>query len=148
LFLAFSIAGGAFLAGKFCIAIAAFLISGGMQIAAWWYGDRRFAARGSTMETATGLGRIGRVRLFEAPHTGGNYLLNEMVYQVGRKHGHRLRVIALLSGFILPAALLLLSTQLPILILAGGLHCIGIFAARWLFFAEAEHVVGLYYGKR
>jgi DMSO reductase anchor subunit len=28
------------------------------------------------------------------------------------------------------------------------LHLIGAFAARWLFFAQAEHVVGLYYGKR
>ena len=27
-------------------------------------------------------------------------------------------------------------------------HVIGVFASRWLFFAEAEHVVGLYYGKR
>jgi DMSO reductase anchor subunit len=148
LFLAFALAGGAFLAGKFCFAIAAFLVSGALQTAAWWYGDRRFGERGSTMETATGLGRIGRVRLFEAPHTGGNYLLNEMVYVVGRKHSHRLRVIALLCGFVLPAGLLALSTSLPSLLLVGGLHCIGLFAARWLFFAEAEHVVGLYYGKR
>jgi DMSO reductase anchor subunit len=28
------------------------------------------------------------------------------------------------------------------------IHLIGAFAARWLFFAQAEHVVGLYYGKR
>jgi DMSO reductase anchor subunit len=27
-------------------------------------------------------------------------------------------------------------------------HIAGVFASRWLFFAEAEHVVGLYYGKR
>jgi DMSO reductase anchor subunit len=27
-------------------------------------------------------------------------------------------------------------------------HLAGIAASRWLFFAEAEHVVGLYYGKR
>ena len=27
-------------------------------------------------------------------------------------------------------------------------HVAGILASRWLFFAEAEHVVGLYYGKR
>ena len=30
----------------------------------------------------------------------------------------------------------------------AALHLIGALAARWLFFAEAEHVVGLYYGKR
>ena len=27
-------------------------------------------------------------------------------------------------------------------------HLAGTLASRWLFFAEAEHVVGLYYGKR
>jgi DMSO reductase anchor subunit len=27
-------------------------------------------------------------------------------------------------------------------------HLIGVATSRWLFFAEAEHVVGLYYGKR
>ena len=27
-------------------------------------------------------------------------------------------------------------------------HLAGTLIARWLFFAEAEHVVGLYYGKR
>jgi DMSO reductase anchor subunit len=32
--------------------------------------------------------------------------------------------------------------------LALVLHVIGTFVQRWLFFAEAEHVVGLYYGKR
>lgn len=34
------------------------------------------------------------------------------------------------------------------LVLAGVLHLAGAMAARWLFFAEAEHVVGLYYGAR
>jgi len=27
-------------------------------------------------------------------------------------------------------------------------HLLGVLATRWLFFAQAEHVVGLYYGKR
>ena len=27
-------------------------------------------------------------------------------------------------------------------------HALGVLTSRWLFFAEAEHVVGLYYGKR
>jgi DMSO reductase anchor subunit len=32
--------------------------------------------------------------------------------------------------------------------LAAVVHLAGALAARWLFFAEAEHVVGLYYGAR
>jgi len=31
--------------------------------------------------------------------------------------------------------------------LAFGFHMTGLFVERWLFFAEAEHVVALYYGK-
>jgi len=27
-------------------------------------------------------------------------------------------------------------------------HIAGVLTLRWLFFAQAEHVVGLYYGKR
>ena len=31
---------------------------------------------------------------------------------------------------------------------AAESHLAGVLASRWLFFAEAEHVVGLYYGRR
>jgi DMSO reductase anchor subunit len=31
---------------------------------------------------------------------------------------------------------------------AVATHIAGVFTSRWLFFAQAEHVVGLYYGKR
>ena len=102
---------------------------------------------------ATGLGTRGQVRAFEPPHTGTNYLLREFVHQIGRKHAARLRVI----GFVLAIVLPLLCLALPV----GGLalkhalaglavlsHIIGVACTRWLFFAEAEHVVGLYYGKR
>jgi DMSO reductase anchor subunit len=32
--------------------------------------------------------------------------------------------------------------------LAALVHLSGVAVSRWLFFAEAEHVVGLYYGAR
>ena len=34
------------------------------------------------------------------------------------------------------------------LLIGGAAHLMGALAHRWLFFAEAEHVVGLYYGRR
>jgi DMSO reductase anchor subunit len=100
------------------------------------------------METATGLGAMGRVRALEPPHTGGNYLLHEMVHVVGRKHSRRLRVIAVVLASALPTILLLLPFSHALAGLAVLAHVAGMLAARWLFFAEAEHVVGLYYGKR
>ena len=118
-------------------------------IAHWHFGDRRFREAGSTPETATGLGKIGRVRLFEPPHTGSNYLLREMVHVVGRKHAAKLRAVALFAGALIPGlALGMVPGSHALAAMAIALHLVGLFAARWLFFAEAEHVVGLYYGRR
>jgi len=72
-----------------------------------------------------------------------------MVFVVGRKHAAKLRVISIACASILPAIILLLTPAGHIgALLAVLLHLVGAFAARWLFFAQAEHVVGLYYGKR
>lgn len=149
LFLTFALAGGAILSGAAGVAVVLCLVLGVLLVVSFATGDSRFAARGSTMETATGLGRIGKVRLFEPPHTGTNYLMREMIHLVGRKHRARLRVIAILFASLLPALVLAaLPVGVPTIVLALALHLIGAFAARWLFFAEAEHVVGLYYGAR
>jgi sulfite dehydrogenase (quinone) subunit SoeC len=143
-----ALAGGAALAARTGLA-ATLMAALGVAIALHWVmGDRRFAQSGSDAGTATGLGALGRVRLLAPPHTGRNYLLREMVHVVGRKHAVKLRALALGLGAIAPAALLALPASYPSVIAALVLHLIGMFAQRWLFFAEAEHVVGLYYGKR
>lgn len=144
-----SLAGGALLAGQITIAQILLFLAGIIQIAHWLRGDQRFGEAGQSIASATGLGSPGRIRAFEAPHTGTNYLLREMVHVVGRKHAQRLRLIALVLGFALPLALLLIPGASHGL---GGLavlsHILGMLASRWLFFAQAEHVVGLYYGAR
>lgn len=148
-FLALSTAGGTLLAGQSSIASVLLVLTLLLQIALWVIGDRQFAEKGSTMETATGLGRIGKVRLFEPPHTGNNYLLNEMVYVVGRKHAHKIRMLTVLFLSLIPCViLLLLPAGILTTTIATIFHLIGAFMSRWLFFAQAEHVVGLYYGKR
>jgi DMSO reductase anchor subunit len=106
----------------------------------------------STVESATALGRRGRVRMLEPPHTEANYLLQEMGFRVARKHARRLRMIGRIAGFALPLLLTLVA-----LVSAGGVGVvaaaiavvsagIGLIAERWLFFAEAKHTVTLYYG--
>lgn len=114
----------------------------------WVLGDRRFPQAGSTIGTATGLGGLGRVRQFEPPHTGSNYLLREMVHVVGRRHAVRLRALAMLLACLIPAALIGLWPNMATVLLAILSHVLGMLAARWLFFAQAEHVVGLYYDRR
>ena len=86
-------------------------------LVAWWMKERYWrlidttSAR-STVASATALGSRGKVRLLEAPHTEENYLLKEMGFGIARKHRRRLRRIARLAGFALPAlsSLLALST--------------------------------------
>ena len=148
LFLSLSLAGGALLSGRILIALVLLLIAGAIQGIWWKTGDKRFAQSGTDMKTATGLGTIGEIRSFEPPHTGTNYLLSEMVYTVGRRHADKLRLIALGLMLVLPVLLLLLPYPHVFGILALISHVAGVLVSRWLFFAEAEHVVGLYYGMR
>jgi sulfite dehydrogenase (quinone) subunit SoeC len=126
-------------------------------LAAWWTKERywRFidtTSAASTVESATALGSRGRVRLLEPPHTQDNYLLKEMGYRIARKHRVRLRLVARLTIFVLPAIL-----TLTALFLAGRIGeiaaavavasaALGLVVERWLFFAEAKHTVTLYYG--
>ncbi|WP_439577612.1 dimethyl sulfoxide reductase anchor subunit family protein [Elioraea sp.] len=125
--------------------------------AAWWVKRSYWAflevvPAASTPETATGLGRIGKVRLLDPPHTGENFLTKEMGFRIARKHAGRLRVIAVIGGIVLPAAFVViaLATAQPINSLAAALAAVLAFAGalveRWLFFAEARHTTMLYYG--
>jgi DMSO reductase anchor subunit len=75
-----------------------------------------------------------------------------MGYEIARKHAHKLRTIAVVLTFLVPAAASLL-TLLPGSIAPVGGAAIAVLAMaaglvveRWLFFAEAQHVVTLYYG--
>ena len=148
LFMLLSLGGGGLLAMQVWPAMIFLALAGVMQLVAWLSGDGRFESRGTDIGTATGLGIRGIVRAFEPPHTGNNYLLKEMVHKVGRKHAVKLRIIAFVLMIVAPLGLLIISYDVPMVILAAILNATGTFAQRWLFFAEAEHVVGLYYGKR
>ncbi|MDC0136750.1 dimethyl sulfoxide reductase anchor subunit [Sulfitobacter sp.] len=147
-FISLCIAGGALMAGQTTAAIILLAIAGAIQVATWLRGDTAFADSGTTMATATGLGNIGAVRAFEPPHTGTNYLLREFVHVIGRKHAQKLRIIAIVLMAILPILFLLVPFNHFMALFAVVAHIGGVLTARWLFFAEAEHVVGLYYGKR
>lgn len=133
------------------LALAAIALAAGLKLAYWRFIDS--AAAVSTAESATGLGRHGKVRLFEAPHTSENYLLKEMGFVVARKHATKLRRLALGLGFGLPFLLSftpLLAPGWPAIgatLVAALLATAGVFVERWLFFAEAQHAVTLYYGR-
>ncbi|MDO8883806.1 DmsC/YnfH family molybdoenzyme membrane anchor subunit [Pseudotabrizicola sp.] len=148
LFLVFAVTGGCLLAGLRGPAIAALVVLGAGMVLHWRIGDGAFARAGSTMGTATGLGGLGQTSVFEPAHTAGNYLLHEMIYVVGRRHVPKLRALALILAVALPLLAMLFLPGRYGPYVAVPLHLLGALAQRWLFFAQAEHVVGLYYGKR
>lgn len=149
LFLAFAATGGAIMTGQALPAAILCGILAVLMITAFRLGDRRFGEVGATMGSATGLGPIGKVRVLAQPHTGPNYLMKEMIHVVGRRHSAKLRQIAVTLAAILPGLMLIFMPPHPVVLGAiAAIHLMGAFAARWLFFAEAEHVVGLYYGQR
>jgi len=119
------------------------------QVLHWRQGDLGLAGRGTTSETATGLGHLGKVRLLEPPHSGGNYLMKEMVFQVGRARAEALRTVTIVLAFAVPLIICLLWLLgwfgHWLVGLAALSHVAGTVTSRWLFFAEAEHSVSLYY---
>jgi sulfite dehydrogenase (quinone) subunit SoeC len=141
---------GAGIASVDWLAILAIVLAAALKLGYWRFIDTTSSA--STAESATGLGALGKVRLFEAPHTSENYLLKEMGFQIARKHAAKLRRIAFLLAFALPFLLSLV----PLLaggwpatlaaLIAAPLATLGVLVERWLFFAEAKHAVTLYYG--
>ncbi len=105
-----------------------------------------------TTGTATGLGKLGTVHPLDPAHSQPNFVMREMGYEIGRKHGGNLRRLVILFGFLLPIAFTLLTlTPITAAKFTGSLLAVlsatvGIIIERWLFFAEAQHVVTLYYG--
>lgn len=168
-YLLFSLAGGSLLGAAFAavggrggVALSSLALL--FLIAAWaakiaWLRDLDGLVPLSTPESATGLGAIGRVRLFERPHVTENYLTNEMGFRIARKHAVKLRKLALLLGGLLPAGLVFLVLAALLAGAEAGLaaalallvavlsHVVGMFVERWLFFAEARHAVMNYYGQ-
>jgi DMSO reductase anchor subunit len=105
-----------------------------------------------TAKAATGLGRLGTVRVLEAPHTQPNFVMREMGYSIARKHALLLRRLTLLFAFALPLVVLLVTPAggargIIAALLAALSMAVGLAIERWLFFAEAEHVAMLYYGR-
>ena len=116
----------------------------GVKIVWWQVAGKQGEA--STRESATGLGKLGKVAPLMPPHTSENYLQHEMGFVVGRKHARVIRLLALIIGGGVPLLLLTMLPSSPIALIVALIAVLaGLFFERWLFFAEAKHVVMLYY---
>lgn len=139
--------------GGFATAASAAIVVAWIIQEVWWWRLRRTGLGKSTPETATRLEDWGKVRLLEPPHTGPNYLTDEMVFKLGRRHAPKLRILATMFGGLAPIIILVptqttnLSVEVEFILAFMALitHLFGVGLSRWLFFAESRHTVSLYY---
>ena len=83
------------------IGMASLVLAWAIKLLWWQRADKTGRdADGSSLASATGLTGYASVKLFEAPHLTKNYLMKEMVFEIGRRHGKKLRYISMGLGFV------------------------------------------------
>lgn len=131
------------------IAMSALIVSIAAVLKAIYYFWIRSPGLSPTINTATGLTRA-KVKLLDTGHTHGTFLTQEFGFQIARQKASLLKVVVFLVGFALPGLMLVWvfnqhGGQMAAIVAAvAGLA--GAAVERWLFFAEARHVVNLYHG--
>ena len=140
-----ALTGGAILLTDYA-SLVLLLVFGTLQISFWYIADRGFQDKETSVGTALGYNKNEEIRPFDVAHTNRNYLMNEMVYKVARKHSVKIRYISFFMAFVFPMSLILIfPNNFSVSVSAITIHLIGIYFSRWLFFAEAKHSVSFYY---
>ena len=105
---------------------------------------------GPSINTALGFTRA-TVQLLDVGHSSDTFLTKEFGYEVARAKILWARVFAIVVGFLFPLVLFTGLLGVPGVVhalVASALLMAGVFVERWLFFAEARHVVTLYHGQQ
>lgn len=131
------------------IAMSALIMAIAAVLKAIYYFWIRSPGLSPTINTATGLTRA-KVKLLDTGHTHGTFLTQEFGFQIARQQASLLKIVVFVLGFIVPGLMLVWvfnqeggQTAAIVAVLAG---IVGAAVERWLFFAEARHVVNLYHG--
>lgn len=120
--------------------VAALLVKG------FYYFRFRAPATAFTINDALPIGKK-TIRLLDVGHTHGTFLTDEFYFKLARGHALMLRIVAIVAGFGVPVLALAAGASGVVSLSIVALVCLlGLLAERWLFFAEAEHVVRLYHG--
>ncbi|MGK2950893.1 MAG: dimethyl sulfoxide reductase anchor subunit family protein [Thiobacillus sp.] len=131
------------------VAMSALIVSIAAVLKAIYYFWIRSPGLSPTINTATGLTRA-KVKLLDTGHTHGTFLTQEFGFQIARQKASLLKIIVFVVGFALPGLMLVWvfnqhGGQMAAIVAAvSGIA--GAAVERWLFFAEARHVVNLYHG--
>jgi len=125
----------------------AFLILLSLTLKLWiWKRNRRLKPK-SNLQSATGI-KTGFVRQISMGMMGGSFNTREFFHQQSVFFVANIRKIAFFGTYLVPVLLLTIAVSnadLSWLMIAFVVHCAGLIAERWLFFAEANHPQNLYY---
>lgn len=146
LFLAISAFFGMFNKSLLVVAMALIILTLALKMVYFFWQGK---PSGATIQTATGFSQAS-VRLLDAGHSAPTFLNREFGYQVEADFLLRLRIVMTLVAFIVPMVIVYFvhsaSFAATMLALAWIIMMAGLLVERWLFFAEARHVVRLYQG--
>ena len=152
-YIAFSLMSGAALFGAIAQnqhAAVVVLVSGAVaMIGKFFHYHRAGKAQDIRVGRATGFTQA-KAKLLEAGHTGATFLTREFIFEASARFLSRMRAAAMLLCFVpvfaAAGAQLVSGGASFALALALPLMFAGLLCERWLFFAEAKHVVRAYHG--
>lgn len=117
------------------------IISAGSKLLAYSINDRVVS-----MGSAIGMAQA-RVRLLDVGHSHKTFLTDEFGFEFARHSSFMLKVLMFLLAFLIPLLWLSFAEPTAQGALLTSVSCfIGVLIERWLFFAEAKHVVRVYHG--
>lgn len=114
----------------------------GVRLVSWWR-IARLRPR-STLQSATGLAGAP-LRQWSMGFTGRSFNTREFQHGASRRTLHTRVGLALGLGYALPLLLMATGPGAALAALAVALQTVGLWADRWLFFAQAQHPQNLYY---
>lgn len=144
LLLAFVAAGGKSALAPYFYLVVGLLLGGALLKGVYYYW---LGAQSSpfTINAATGFTHA-QVKLLDQGHTHGTFLTSEFGYRANPRNVYALKLFVMLQAFVLPLVALLVGGRTWAPWVASAIALTGLVAERWLFFAEARHVVNLYHG--
>jgi len=145
--LALAAADGRTISGYAVLALIA--LAGVAAIKGRYY--RKFGpGRTSRHSLASAVGMTAaQAKLLDVGHTHGTFLTHEFMFRLGRERARWLRALFFLLSVLAPGAIVLLGVTDARILAAAALACLaGLLIERWLFFAEAQHVVRLFHGQQ
>ncbi|MCP4791437.1 MAG: dimethyl sulfoxide reductase anchor subunit [Gammaproteobacteria bacterium] len=101
----------------------------------------------SSIQSATGFTQH-RVSLLDAGHSAPSFLNKEFMFDVEQVKLVRLRWVMFIATFVIPLSVLYWIPTSMTLLGAWLVMMAGLLIERWLFFAEARHVVRLFHGQQ